>query len=634
MRPFSGHRVACATAAAVSLLALATTRRAAAQGAFNPFAGVDSLRYRFDLARNFYRSETEAERDRAQVSARITQWVEASQSAISRRGDPPAARAAALADLISTADSILVAGAKQLAYLTLRTNIDVGDQRALGDLASMQAELTRMTAPLSGILASVPLGDFQSSPRLAKWAFLAQRMRAAGGPPRAPVVDSAIAALTQWEAPTQNAVSRETNFGVLDTPEGKRDVRDWSAFANHRDRRVREAGFLAAKRGLKDHEGTYALLLTSTIRAQEAAARLSGADGFREQSYGQRYLSRRVVRDILDALAANADLNKRYETARNQHIAATERIDTVHSWDLTVPEPGMSVPRFTIAEAGSIFRAALAPLGAEYAREIDALMDPANGRLDLIPRPGRAQRPGFSTGNVGYTSVFFQGRYSGYVDDLIVLVHEGGHSVQNMLMTSHGVPYLYSGGPSYFTESFAGFNELLLTDYLYRNAPDRAHRIYYLQRFLDQATEIYKSAREALLEDSLYDAVPAGRVSSAADVELLTQEIGSRYSIWFRPGGERAMEWVNASMAVTRPLYRVNYVISKLLALGYFAEYSRDSAAFVPRYNALLTGGYSESPNDLLRRLGGLEVSGDTLVPRAVGVIRERLAELLELYGK
>ena len=616
----------------VALLAIATTRPAGAQGDFNPFAGVDSLRYRFDLARNFYRSEADAERDRTQLSKRIAAWIDASKSAMQRSDATATAHANALAAVVSSADSILTAGGKQLAYLSLRASLDVNDQRALRDLATTQAELARMSAPLTASLSRVPLGEFQASPRLARWAFLAEQARGASRPPTTSLVDSAIAALTEWEAPTLNAVQRETNFGVLDTPEGKRNVRDWSAFANHRDRSVREAGFRAAKRGLTDHEATHALLLTSTIRAREAAARLSGAEGFREQSYGQRYLSRRLVRDVLEALAASAEVNKRYETARNRHIALIERIDTVHTWDLTVPEPGMSIPRFTISEAASNFRGALAPLGAEYAREIDALMDPANGRLDLIPRPGRAQRPGFSTGNVGYPSVFFQGRYSGYIDDLIVLVHEGGHSVQNMLMTSQSVPYMYSGGPSYFTESFAGFNELLLTDYLYRTARDRAHRIYYLQRFLDQATEIYKSAREAMLEDSLYDAVLAGRVSSAAEVELLTQEIGGRYSIWFHPGGERVMEWVNASMAVSRPLYRVNYVFSKLVALGYFAEYERDSAAFVARYNALLAGGYSARPDVLLQPLG-LQVTSDALIPRAVGVIRTRLAELLELYG-
>src|SRR5262249_29553361 len=100
MRTFLGDRLAYVTTAVVTTLTLASTP-AAAQRDFNPFAGVDSLRYRFDLARNFYPSETEAERDRARLSARIAAWVQASNSA-SRRGD-------ALADFISSADSILTA---------------------------------------------------------------------------------------------------------------------------------------------------------------------------------------------------------------------------------------------------------------------------------------------------------------------------------------------------------------------------------------------------------------------------------------------------------------------------------------------------------------------------------------------
>ena len=94
------------------------------------------------------------------------------------------------------------------------------------------------------------------------------------------------------------------------------------------------------------------------------------------------------------------------------------------------------------------------------------------------------------------------------------------------------------------------------------------------------------------------------------------------------------MEWVNASLAVSRPLYRVNYVVSKLLALSYFAEFTRDSASFVPRYNALLAGGYPAPPDVLLGRFGGLAIRADVLVPRAVGVIRQRLDELRRLYDE
>jgi oligoendopeptidase F len=619
---------------AIAVIMLATGRWTAAQTTpFNPFAGSDSLRYRFDLAKNYYESPAASARERLAVAARVRSWLDRVSNVQARctEANSPGCTSA-LAAAMESADSILIAGSKQLAYLTVRANLDVNDASLGRDMTEVQNQLGALIGRLNSILPALPPTVF-ATPPLAKWRFVAEQTRAGSGRGRTdPRVNAAIGALTQWQAAVSASLLRETVYEPVNTPEGPRNfLGDMTALFNHVDRTVRETTFRMGRRKLEEHRGTQAQLLFSTIQSQDAAARLAGAEGFRQQSYGQRYLSMSVVEGLLNGLAAAADVNKRYETERKRHVASIARLDTVHTWDLSVAEPGMPVPRFTITEAAAVFRKSMAGLGATYVREVDALMDPANGRLDLIPRAARAQRPGFSTGTVGYPSVFFQGRYGGYVDDLVILVHEGGHSVQNMLMTAHGVPYLYAGGPGYFTESFAGLNELIAMDFLYRTAPDRPHRIYYLQRFLDQSTEIFKSARESLLEHVLYDSVAAGTVQTPDDVERLTQAIGSRYSIWFHPGGERTMEWVNASMAVTRPLYRINYVISKLLALNYFAKLEADSSTFVPQYNGLLAGGYGATPDTLLAPLG-VQVRADSLIPRAVMLISKRVDELVRLY--
>jgi len=52
----------------------------------------------------------------------------------------------------------------------------------------------------------------------------------------------------------------------------------------------------------------------------------------------------------------------------------------------------------------------------------------------------------------------------------VTLSHEAGHGVQNMLMDSAGVLPRYSGGPNYFTESFATLSQLLLLEYLYHSS--------------------------------------------------------------------------------------------------------------------------------------------------------------------
>jgi oligoendopeptidase F len=228
--------------------------------------------------------------------------------------------------------------------------------------------------------------------------------------------------------------------------------------------------------------------------------------------------------------------------------------------------------------------------------------------------------------------MFFQGSFSGYVEDVVTLAHESGHAVQNMLMTSNRVLPRYASGPAYFTESFGGLSELLLLDQLYRTAPDRAHRIFYLQRLIRQGAEVFRNGWESLVEQQLFDSTAAGRSLSADDIEAMTQRTGSQFSVWFGPGSERKLAWVQPTQFFTRPLYRVNYVYSKLLALRYFDLLQTKRGKFAQRYLALLSHGYDAPPDTLLRRFVDTRLDDPMLIEGAVGVLRAWLADLEVLY--
>ncbi len=98
----------------------------------------------------------------------------------------------------------------------------------------------------------------------------------------------------------------------------------------------------------------------------------------------------------------------------------------------------------------------LSRLGGEYQTAFDALLDPANGRADILPggAPNR-YGGGFSIGLPGSASILFFGRYDGTFKDLSVIAHEGGHAVHRQLMSENGVPPSYENGPNFFFESFA-----------------------------------------------------------------------------------------------------------------------------------------------------------------------------------
>jgi oligoendopeptidase F len=147
----------------------------------------------------------------------------------------------------------------------------------------------------------------------------------------------------------------------------------------------------------------------------------------------------------------------------------------VNNWDINAPRPNLKPIRFTITETSQIIKAALEPLGAEYGRELASLLDPANGRIDIVPAENRLPASFASTYPVPH-SIFYTFNYEGYYLDLIKLGHEAGHAVQGDMMRNNRVPYLYARGPAYFSESFGIFNEMLIADYLYQNEKDAARR--------------------------------------------------------------------------------------------------------------------------------------------------------------
>jgi oligoendopeptidase F len=334
----------------------------------------------------------------------------------------------------------------------------------------------------------------------------------------------------------------------------------------------------------------------------------------------------------LKKLADAAETNKRYQRLRADRIKKQAGYDDVNSWDLTFVPEGFQRPRFTIDEATRTIKEALAPFGPEYAGEVEKLLDPGHGRLDIAGGTNRV--PGaFAWGFPGsQVSIFYSMNYEGYYDDVETLIHESGHAVHYELMARNKVLPDYSSGPTYFTESFSMFNELLLSDYLYRKETDPAKKTWYLERLMDSATAVYPVARQAAIEQGMYDGVAAGKLKTADDFDNMTQAIGEKYSIWYSKHPQARKEWSMVHHFFTQPMYYVIYVFAQMLALKYYEMYQRDPKGFVPKYLALVKNGFDAPPTTLLKKFLNIDFKDPKLVTQALSVVEGKLGELERLY--
>lgn len=604
------------------------------QNKFEPFPHDVASKYHFDLSRNFFPTPEAAETDRKalyQALADFSQW----------RGK----LSVSPENLYRAFQSYNLLQAKtnlHLSYLYLRYAMNTRDTASFEAQQKLEAEANRTMGFLPGELVRLDestLARFmKEQPALKTYAYAIEstrRYRPYTLPPeQEEFLTSAAPSMTDWQGELFYQLLNTTDFGIVHTPEGDLDLaKNRSAIINHPNPAVRAAGFKQNKAALATRRDIFAFALLKTIRARNQLARARRFPDFPTETYFDRFLTKNDVTRLLEDVAKYAEINKRYERLRVQRMKRDQGYSDVHFWDLIASAPGTPVPRFTIEEASRIIKAATAPLGSEYEREMSALLDPSNGRLDIAPAPNRVNRPGFSNAGSGRNSVFYSGGYEGYLNDLIILVHEAGHAVQSMLVNNNHVEPVYISGPGYFTESFALFNELLLLDYLYRHTTDKALKVYYLEQFVAQAAGIFKSGRESLLEQQLYDEVESGGVRNADDIEALTQKVGSRFSIWFGPQSEVPMEWTNAIQYYTWPMYRINYAYSQLIALKYFDLYTRDPGRFIKSYQGLLRNGYDATPDVLLEKFIGTTTHDPRLVSDAMEMITRKTDELEQLYG-
>src|SRR5579862_6311925 len=491
-----------------SCLALATARGVLAQptaGGFDPFPGGTAAQYHFNLERNFFKSpdgEAEARRD---LVGRLTELGKLQSGATGSAVD--------LLRVLRLQDSLLRDVNRHVAYLQLRAAADTRQASAEEAASILGAMADVRFAAVDSLLAALPratlAGFEQARPELKRYEFAIgnARRRAAhrldGAGERVLATTAPLA--TGWGASLFSAAPGVKDFGSVHTAQGDLSVaRDLNAIATNPDRAVRREGYLLNQAGLALHRETYAAILVDGAAARNAIARLRGYTDYAGESYGDRYLNRPQVVELLDSVAAAAALNKRVEQLFVEHYRAMFGFDTVHTWDLTLPESGSVTPRFTAAQASRAVVEATKVLGARYTAELSRLLDPANGRLDIAPGPYRASRQGFSTGFVGFPSMFFQGTFGGYLSDVVTLAHESGHAVQDMLLDSSGVLPRYASGPAYFTESLAGLSELLVLRHLYNTAPDQGHKVLYLEQLIRQGAEVFRTGWQSRLEQQLF----------------------------------------------------------------------------------------------------------------------------------
>jgi oligoendopeptidase F len=537
-------------------------------------------------------------------------------------------------------DQIAKGFIKHEAYLHLINAIDTRDKQAQQDESRLDSDFNQQTAFLDNEIVRIPPGRLQQfvarNPGLAKYRFAVESIHR-GTKHTLPLAEEELLQglspeLTDWPAALYDELQAQTKFESVTVNDQTFDPqRDRSKLASSPDSRVRQEAFTKRSAGFERMAPFYAFALSHLVAANNRLAALHHFDNAADQFYDRSFLSQREVSRTLSAVAAHADIYQKYERIRANHVQRALGLKLVNLWDLDAvtinPEP-----RFSFDDMRAILHRALAPLGKEYVREMDALLDPSNGRVDLASGPNR-RRTGFSKGFPGFSSVFYAGDFKGSFNDMRVIAHEGGHAVHRELMTKAGVIPAYAEGPHFLFESFAILNELLLADYLSAEAKTPELKAWYLEQFLKgKGTVAFVAGAEAELEQRIYEQAQGGKILDAKLLDEVAKSVYAKYSIYEKTVPELRQGWMMIPLMYEDPFYNFNYVCAAVLGLEYYEMLEKDPAGFRRVYMTLLKNGFNAPPRELLKKYLAINLEDPALVQGAMGLISARVEKLSGTY--
>ena len=528
-------------------------------------------------------------------------------------------------------------------YAYLRYAIDTNDmtlftkiQTTSGDLESrikfVRSEVQRMDDETYGKFR-------QRRPDLKRFAFAIQqdlRYR----PHTLPLAQEEILSqvdpyLNPWvEELYQKCVDRTQFPDLFPVPGETLNVNlNYSRLINDTSRVVRQDTWQGYFRNMNTHRDIYAFALQKSVQTKNKLARMRGFQNYAESKYFNLFLTYDQVNNLYGQIAEHAGLNKKFQLLHQKGIKAATGYDTVYTWDRSVVPRGFEKPRWDIGQATDLIMEALAPLGQEYHDELASLLDPHQGRLDLVS--GENRTPGaFAYGYAGAAWQFYCFAYEGYlggVSGVTTMAHEAGHAVHFKILANAGTEPLYYDGPNYVTETVAILNELLLIDYLYKGAGDLQMKIYFLEEFLKKATGVLSLNFIADLEATIYEQVAADQLKTADDFDALCREMGSKYNVYYQIHPEYQGIWNVIHHFYTVPMYNVNYVISSALSLKVLQELHKNPR-FVDNYLRMVGHSFDRPAPQIIQETLGLDIGDRRLLSDCFRLIEDKIAELEGLY--
>ncbi|HTP39801.1 MAG TPA: M3 family oligoendopeptidase [Steroidobacteraceae bacterium] len=306
----------------------------------------------------------------------------------------------------------------------------------------------------------------------------------------------------------------ELPYPTIVLEKGKRVRLDQSAYEKYRqspDRAVRKEVFDAFWGAWKKYQNTVGNMLTTQVMGDVFSAKARRFDSALEAANFSSNMPPAVYRMLVEQAHAGLPVLHRYLRLRKARLGIKDDLQYYDGYAPLFPAPkGLN---FSVEDSKRITLAALQPLGDEYL----SLMKQgfASNWMNVYPSQGK-NSGAYMNGAAYDVHPYLLLNHNGDYMSLSTFAHEWGHAVHTLL-TTKAQPYENSNYSTFVAETASIGNQMLLDDYMVKNARTKAERLYYLGNSLETIRQIFfRQVMFAEFELALHQEVEQGHALSGA----------------------------------------------------------------------------------------------------------------------
>ncbi len=416
----------------------------------------------------------------------------------------------------------------------------------------------------------------------------------------------------------------EQQYESVTTPDGKTATTeaDLGALLFHPDAETRYAAYQSVRKVMNQHNSLYGFILNTVAQDHKIENQMRRYDSTLHKQLIADEVSEPVFRAIMEGTRSRFDLFQRYYRLKGAAIGQKIRTCDVYAPWTTGDEQIAPIPYKAGVET---LIAALEQFDVNYARRAEEFF--LNNWVDAKVRQGKRG---------GAFCAYTYGRHSylllSYTDDynsLFTLAHEMGHGLHFAWIDDRQT-YFNSNPPMVLAEIASTFNELLLLDYLLKQAKDdKALTKSLITRQLeDQLNLLFRQSTISRLELAVHDRATQGSFNH----EFVNEEWTKLYqelcgdAVEVLP--EHQYDWARIGHIYFKPFYCYQYTASNIVSLACYKKYLEVGKEFIPGYLELLAAGGSMDQVTALRQYVGVDLEDPETIRGALTYVETLLDQL------